>query len=255
VSFVATLKKKWGFSKTVATLPAGMRIYAIGDIHGRADLLEDLLTQISRDAANGTVDDMRLIFLGDYVDRGWESRAVLERLTTLSLPPLKTVFLMGNHEEAFLNFLADPQFLDNWRQYGGLETLHSYGLKDLTFRAETSYLQQVHAEFQNALPAAHLTFLKALPLSYEAGDYFFAHAGVRPGIPLAEQSPRDLCWIREEFLTSKVDFGKRIVHGHCPEEEPQVRENRIGIDTGAYITGRLTAVVLEGTDVRFLQTG
>lgn len=251
----SALKKRFGRAKTSAAIPAGTVAYAIGDIHGRDDLLEELLALVVTDAEARTADHCVLIFLGDYVDRGWQSREVLERLSRFSLEGFEAVFLKGNHEEALLSFLEDPQFLDSWRQYGGLETLHAYGLKDLNFRADDDYLYNVHAAFTEALPEHHRTFLRMLPSSYELGGYYFVHAGVRPGVPLDQQQEHDLRWIRDEFLESRMNFGKRVVHGHCPEEEPQIRSNRIGVDTGAYITGVLTAAVLEGSDVSFLQTG
>jgi len=237
-----------------AAIPEGTVVYAIGDVHGRDDLLEGLLNQIVLHAQTAAAERSILVFLGDYVDRGWQSREVLERLSSFSLDGFEAVFLKGNHEEALLSFLDDPHFLENWRQYGGLETLHAYGLKDLNFRADEGYLRDVHAAFTDALPKHHRSFLQGLPSRYELGGYLFVHAGVRPDVPLDEQNEHDLLWIRDEFLDSQANFGKRVVHGHCPEEEPQVRPNRIGVDTGAYITGVLTSVVLEGTNVAFLQT-
>ena len=254
MNLVSKLKARFDRSARQAAIPDGVIAYAIGDIHGRADLLEDLLSQITSHAGDTAAEQRVLIFLGDYVDRGWQSKEVLERLTSLKLDGFETVFLKGNHEEALLSFLADPQFLENWRQYGGLETLHAYGLKDLNFRADDDYLKQVHTSFVESVPLEHRRFLERLPSSYELGGYLFVHAGVRPGVPLDQQEERDLRWIRDEFLESRMNFGKRVVHGHCPEEEPQVRTNRIGVDTGAYITGVLTAAVLQGTEVSFLHT-
>jgi len=254
MNLVSKLKARFDRSARQAAIPDGVIAYAIGDIHGRADLLEDLLSQITSHAGDTAAEQRVLIFLGDYVDRGWQSKEVLERLTSLKLDGFETVFLKGNHEEALLSFLADPQFLENWRQYGGLETLHAYGLKDLNFRADDDYLKQVHTSFVESVPLEHRRFLERLPSSYELGGYLFVHAGVRPGVPLDQQEERDLRWIRDEFLESRMNFGKRVVHGHCPEEEPQVRANRIGVDTGAYITGVLTAAVLQGTEVSFLHT-
>jgi Calcineurin-like phosphoesterase len=254
IELLSKLKDRLTRSARLAAIPVGTIVYAIGDVHGRDDLLEDLLDQIVFHAQSTPAEHRVLVFLGDYVDRGWQSREVLERLASFNLDGFEAVFLKGNHEEALLSFLDDPHFLENWRQYGGLETLHAYGLKDLNFRADEDYLRNVHSEFVTALPAHHRAFLLGLPTKYELGGYLFVHAGVRPGVPLEMQQEHDLRWIRDEFLNSQQDFGKRIVHGHCPEEEPQVRPNRIGIDTGAYITGVLTAAVLTGTNVSFLQT-
>ncbi len=254
MKLVSKLRARFGHSSGQSKIPDGTIAYAIGDIHGRADLLEDLLSQIVSHSQGAPATRRVIVFLGDYVDRGWQSNAVLERLSNLRLDGFETVFLKGNHEEALLSFLNDPHFLDSWRQYGGLETLHAYGLKDLNFRADDDYLKEVHTSFVKTFPRNQMTFLEGLPSSYELGDYLFVHAGVRPGVSLDQQNERDLRWIRDEFLESRVDFGKRVVHGHCPEEEPQVRPNRIGVDTGAYITGVLTAVVLHSTSVSFLHT-
>lgn len=254
IELLSKLRDRLSRTARLTAIPTGTVVYAIGDVHGRDDLLEDLLNQIVSHAQTTLAEHRVLVFLGDYVDRGWQSREVLERLSSFNLDGFEAVFLKGNHEEALLSFLEDPHFLENWRQYGGLETLHAYGLKDLNFRPDEGYLRDVHAAFVGALPEHHRSFLRNLPSRYELGGYLFVHAGVRPGVPLDEQNEHDLRWIRDEFLDSQADFGKRVVHGHCPEEEPQVRPNRIGIDTGAYITGVLTAAVLEGSNVAFLQT-
>lgn len=254
IELFSKLKDRLSRSARLAAIPDDTIVYAIGDVHGRDELLEDLLNQIVSHAQSSSAEHPVLVFLGDYVDRGWQSREVLERLSRFDLEGFEAVFLKGNHEEALLSFLDDPHFLESWRQYGGLETLHAYGLKDLNFRADEGYLRDVHAAFCDALPTHHRSFLQGLPSRFELGGYLFVHAGVRPGVPLDEQNEHDLRWIRNEFLESQSDFGKRVVHGHCPEEEPQVRANRIGVDTGAYITGVLTAAVLQGTEVAFLQT-
>ncbi len=237
-----------------ASLPEGMRIYAVGDIHGRDDLLARLLDQIEADAKDRGSCHNVLIFLGDYVDRGLQSKDVLDRLTGARLPGFDYVFLRGNHEQAMLQFLDDAAFGKTWKYYGGLETLHSYGVTELTRTDDPAAFERARERFVEALPAAHLNFLKSLMLSAEFGGYFFAHAGVRPGVPLHRQIEEDLLWIREGFLDSDRAFGKIVVHGHTPREEAVVKANRIGVDTGAYMTGLLTAVVLEGTSHRFVQT-
>lgn len=234
-------------------VPAGLRVYAIGDIHGRLDLLEDLHAQIRRDLAVGAPLQAVLVYLGDYVDRGLHSKEVVNLLINGPLPAGRAIFLKGNHEEAFLDFLGDPGFGMVWRNFGGLETLHSYGVPEAARLATVDQFLLAHRSLQESLPAAHLTFLRSLRLNVSFGDYFFAHAGVRPGVPLDRQSDEDLLWIRDQFLDSAEDFGKIVVHGHTPEAEPVIRANRIGIDTGAYMTGVLTALVLEGTTRRFLQ--
>ncbi|MFZ5609814.1 MAG: metallophosphoesterase family protein [Pseudomonadota bacterium] len=233
-----------------AKVPPGLRIYAIGDIHGRDDLLARLLAMIAADAA-GWRGALAHVFIGDYVDRGGQSAAVLDRLIALSkAPSWQPCFLMGNHEQAMLDFLADAPEAMAWLDYGGRETLASYGVE----MPEGWGLAALRQALRAALPPAHLRFLKNLVYSHQAGDYFFCHAGVRPGIALAAQDLDDLLWIREPFLSSGADHGKVVVHGHTIADQPVVRANRIGIDTGAYMSGRLTAVVLEGTRQRFLST-
>lgn len=233
-------------------VPPDHRVYAIGDIHGRRDLLEELLDKIRKDC-EATQQTVVTVFLGDYVDRGPDSKGVIDRL--LNLPaPFEGKFLRGNHDQALLDFLVDPGTYENWCDFGADETLVSYAVpppRDYSLAT----LRRARDWLAEALPAEHLDFFRASPLSWEIGDYFFAHAGVRPGTALNEQKEDDLLWIREEFLTSLQDFGKVVVHGHTPTESPVKKANRIGIDTGAYLTGRLTAVVLDGQNQRFLQTG
>lgn len=241
--------------------PGGMRLYAIGDVHGRDDLLENLLRRIARDAASAR-DGLRnvLIFLGDYVDRGLQSKQVLDRLTSGllggdALAGFETIFLKGNHEAAMLEFLRDAKFGRTWKYYGGLETLHSYGVAELTLSDDPRDFERARDHFEAVLPGPHRHFLQTLSVSAELGGYFFVHAGVRPGVALSRQLEEDMLWIRDEFLESRASFGKVIVHGHTPREEATFRMNRIGIDTGAYMTGVLTALVLEGTSQRLIQTG
>ncbi|MGX1198702.1 serine/threonine protein phosphatase 1 [Parvibaculum sp. MBR-TMA-1.3b-4.2] len=239
---------------TPPSAPEGMRIYAIGDIHGRADLLEGLLARIEKDARDFSGRKV-IVFLGDYVDRGMDSRAVLDRLVAGPPTAFEAVYLKGNHEEAMLQFLADAEFGRTWKYYGGLETLHSYGVRDLMRHDSADEFEQAREKLEAELPEAHKKFLQRLETSAEFGDYFFAHAGVRPGVPLSKQIDEDLLWIREDFLLSESSFGKVVVHGHTPEEKAVFRNNRIGVDTGAYMTGVLTALVLEGRSQRLLQTG
>ena len=243
-------------AKKPPVTPEGMRIYAVGDVHGRADLLDALLQRMVADARAGARDQRRIVtFLGDYVDRGLQSCDVLDRLTKGLPDGFEYVFLKGNHEAAMLEFLRDANFGRTWKYYGGLETLHSYGVKDLTLSDDPKDFERARDHFERVLPESHKRFLESLLPSFEAGDYFFAHAGVRPGVALSRQIEEDLLWIRDEFLDSRASFGKVVVHGHTPREDPVFRANRIGIDTGAYMTGVLTALVLDGTERRLLQTG
>ena len=235
-------------------LPDGLRVYAVGDIHGRADLLRALLEKIASDARDAPAKKERLVYLGDYIDRGHESRQVIDVLLEGPPPGFEAIYLKGNHEETLLNFLQAPDFGYEWQHYGGLETLASYGVTGLGARLTSEDFNQARDQFEEALPESHFAFFQALELSACFGDYFFAHAGVRPGVSLENQLSEDLLWIRAEFTRWRGSFGKVVVHGHSVTEEPELEPNRIGIDTGAYLTHRLTSVVLEGAEQRFLQT-
>jgi serine/threonine protein phosphatase 1 len=226
------------------------RVYAIGDIHGRADLLDRMIEAIARDLAQRPTQTALTVTVGDYVDRGPDSRGVIERLTRNPFPsPL--VALRGNHESIFEEFLRDPSIADYWRRLGGLETLHSYGVDVAPLMRGRGH-EEAAAALRAALPQSHVTFLASLRLTHSVGRYFLCHAGVRPGVPLARQREEDLLWIREEFLDSRADFGKVVVHGHTPCEAPELRPNRINVDTGAFMSGQLTCAVLEDEGVRFL---
>lgn len=226
------------------------RIYAIGDIHGRLDLLERAIEAIHRD-----IDDRGpaalTVTLGDYIDRGPDSSGVIERLAANPFPT-HYVALKGNHEDLLEKFLIEPDVAGHWRHLGCIETLHSYRVPVADLMRGRHYDAAAKA-LAEALPPAHRTFLDNLRTSHAAGRYFFCHAGVRPGIPLAQQSDDDLMWIRDEFLSSTQDFGSMVVHGHTPVAEPEVRVNRINIDTGAFATGRLTCIALDGNGHRFLK--
>lgn len=230
--------------------PEPSRVYAIGDIHGRLDLLDRMVAEVAGDLARHPAPDAITVTLGDYVDRGPDSRGVIECLARNPFPT-PFVALRGNHEVVLEEFLRDPAIADDWRRLGGLETLHSYGVDVAPLMRGRGYEDAAEA-LRRALPQAHVAFLASLKLTLSAGRYFFCHAGVRPGIPLAQQREEDLLWIRDEFLDSAADFGKVIVHGHTPVAEPELRPNRIGIDTGAFISGRLTCAVLEENAVRLL---
>jgi serine/threonine protein phosphatase 1 len=226
------------------------RLYVIGDIHGRLDLLDQVINAVHRDVEEHGSEALT-VTLGDYIDRGPASRGVLDRLISNPFPtPL--IALKGNHEALIESFLATPAIGRHWRTQGGAETLHSYGVQVGMLRAE-NYAEAAD-RLRTALPLEHLNFLQSLKMSLSRGKYFLCHAGVRPGVPLEEQTEDDLLWIRDEFLNSKMDFGKIIVHGHTPTPKPEVLPNRINIDTGAFATGRLTCAVLEGDCHRFLPT-
>lgn len=228
-------------------VPEGIRIYAIGDVHGRADLLTSLLLQIEVDTILYPIARPIVVFLGDYIDRGPDSKKVLDLLATRSSPP-EMVFLKGNHESFLLKFLENSALLDEWRQYGGLETLVSYGLKPPINPTPFERTRLAHA-FASVLPGTHRKFLQALKLSFICGDFLFVHAGLRPLIPIQQQKEDDLLWIRDDFLLWDKEFDKIIVHGHTPVLEPDIRFNRINIDTGAFATGRLTCMMIEGTEI------
>lgn len=228
--------------------PAGTRLYAIGDIHGEAALLELLLERIEADAAEHPADRRVLIYLGDYVDRGPASCEVLDRLVAGPPEGFEQVCLMGNHEEMMLGFLTgDPGLGGLWLDYGGDETCRSYGL-------DPNERPAVLAEALRArLPESHRALLWRLALSHREEGYFFAHAGIRPGVPLARQQRADLIWIRGPFHRSEADHGGVVVHGHSPVTEPENLHNRINVDTGAVYGNTLTAVVLAGRERSFLQ--
>jgi serine/threonine protein phosphatase 1 len=224
-------------------LPDGIRIYAVGDVHGRSDLLDRVFSHIDRDLEKNPTPRAIEVFLGDYIDRGPDSLGVLDRLVERSRLR-EVVFLKGNHEPYVIEFLQNPQVLEPWKQFGGYETLMSYGLKPST-KMDSSRQGQLAREFDEILPEAHRQFLRSLRSSFSCGDFFFAHAGIKPGVPLNAQEEQDLISIREDFLHCEEDYGKIIIQGHTPVREPDVRANRINIDTVAFATGRLTCLMLE----------
>jgi len=238
-------------AKTHASTPEGVRIYAIGDIHGRLDLLEQLQAKIEADAKDAGHLKIIQIFLGDYVDRGPDSKGVVDFMIKSIPSGWHRVCLKGNHETMVLKFLDDATFLEKWCRRGGLETLHSYGA-GLIKNPGDGDAKKIQKKFAKKLTKAQRKFFANLKLSVEFGDYFFAHAGVRPDVALDAQTEDDLVWIRKEFITSNKDFGKVIVHGHTPIEQPEILPNRINLDTGAWMSGQLTCLVLEGDTRRFL---
>ena len=239
------------------TVPVGQAVYAIGDVHGRLDLLEDLVAHIREDVAQHPSDSARsLIFLGDYVDRGPESRGVVDAVMSDLLPGFTTVQLMGNHEEAMLSFLDGESDGLDWLSFGGLETLLSYGVPLRSLPNSGEAVKALQAALIEAVPERHVAFFRNCLLHYSVGDYVFVHAGVRPGITLEKQTQTDLLWIRDDFLRVRAPLpGRVVVHGHTICDLPQNRSQRINIDTGAFVSGRLTCLVLRGNERRFLSTG
>lgn len=232
-----------------ASTPPDTRIYAIGDIHGRADLLIETIERIDSDLERRPIGHSVEVYLGDYVDRGPDAKAVID-LLSVRLVNNRAVCLRGNHEDLMEKFLRDSKHIEAWSQLGGLETLASYGVVRDRNRSETG--RDLHHKFCQMFPRTHLLFLQCLKPWLACGDLLFVHAGIRPGIPFERQRLDDLLWIRGEFLDSELDHGKLIVHGHTPVPHPDIRANRINIDTGAVWTGTLTCIAIEGTSIMFL---
>ncbi len=238
-----------------ARIPPGIRIYAIGDIHGRLDLLHALLGMILAREAESPSQHPALIFLGDYVDRGPDSRGVIDFLLNELPDEFQKIFLRGNHEAMLLGALENPDIFDVWATNGGIASAQSYGVNVAVAKSYSAeQTASILGQLEQLIPQSHYEFLRALQLWAKVGDYFFVHAGVRPGIPLREQFESDCLFIRDEFLRHEGRFEKIIVHGHTPVRTPDIRQNRIGIDTGAVFTGRLTALCLEGRTKKFLMT-
>lgn len=234
----------------MARIPDNTRIYAIGDIHGRADLLANLLGQIEADDKARTPAATRLVFLGDYIDRGPDSHGVIELLLEGLPAGMNADFLMGNHERMLLDALAEDWQMPVWLSNGGGTAVQSF----TRAARERGGFVGPWSDVSSILPPTHHAFLGQLKLLAEYGDYAFVHAGIRPGIDLHTQDPHDLVWMREPFLSYGGSFGKVIVHGHTPMDAPEFKHNRIGIDTGAVFTGHLTALVLEGSTRSILST-
>jgi len=232
----------------------GARAYAIGDIHGRLDLLNELLAKIEAEVASRPQRRTWAVFLGDLIDRGPESAGVIERLRTWRPAHVRPVFLAGNHEEVFLSILAgNAAILPNWLKFGGAECAASYGVDpDLLRRVED---EEAISLLRAKVPRAHREFLESFADTFAFGDYLFVHAGIRPGVAIEEQDPADLRWIRDHFLNDAQDHGCVVVHGHTISRGVDERSNRIGIDTGAYRSGVLTALAIEDAERRYLATG
>lgn len=241
-----SLRKLFGApdSAPAAAVPAGQRVYAVGDIHGRLDLLEALAAAIERDDAARGRADTTVILLGDLIDRGPDSAGVI-RFAREWQARRNVRILAGNHEEMFLDSLEDSDVLRHFLRYGGKETLLSYPVDRNRYAAAD--LDEARAMMREAIPPADIDFVRGFEDAIALGDYLFVHAGINPHAPLDQQRPRDLRWIREPFLSHDEELGAVVVHGHTIFEAPDVRRNRIGIDTGAWTTGRLTALGLEAT--------
>lgn len=241
-----------------ARVPNGVRIYAVGDLHGRHDLLTRLFEKIELDAATAPEPQKELIFLGDYLDRGLYVRQTLDWLIGFPARPegkkYRLTCLCGNHEALLLSFLRNPELGQAWLENGANETFLSFGIKLSSLHPRPETFQNLSEQLHGKLHGAYLDFLSKRPLARTVGDYFFAHAGIDPDKPLARQKPADLLWIRDKFTQSAKLYDKVIVHGHTVSPQPEQRPNRIGIDTGAYATGRLTCLVLAGKQRKFLQT-
>lgn len=256
MEIVSTAAGGWDPSR-LPRVPAGRRVFAVGDVHGRLDLLDRLLGRVAMDMAAAPGPRPVLVFLGDYVDRGPHSREVVERL--MAGPPAhgplagaEWICLKGNHEEYMVRFLSEAQVGPAWLHYGGAATVASYaGPLERGDETDVAAMQML---LDRHLPPAHLRFLSRLELIHQEGDYCFVHAGLRPGVPLDAQDPHDMMWIRDDFLFDPTPLERMVVHGHSISPIPEIRPNRIGIDTGAYASGILTALVLEGTEKRFLTT-
>jgi serine/threonine protein phosphatase 1 len=238
-------------ARLAPAIPPGERVYAIGDIHGRNDLFKALIAAIEANDAESTPAHSTVILLGDLVDRGPDSAGVIAAARACS-QQRRVRYLIGNHEELFLAALEDADALRGFLRIGGRETVLSYPVDAAAFaRAD---LDAAFELIRRAVPPGDVEFLGRGEDAIVIGDYLFVHAGIRPGVAVAEQNPSDLRWIRGEFTNSQEEHPQCVVHGHTISEEIEIRHNRIGIDTGAFYTGRLTALRLEGTDRTFLQT-
>jgi serine/threonine protein phosphatase 1 len=257
------LKLRWkdfrplpGDTAPAAATPPGTVIYAIGDIHGRHDLLALIHAGIAADAGQRPARRRVVIYLGDYVSRGTDSRRVVEGIRNLGLKDCEVVTLKGNHEDLLLRYLdGELEAGKHWLDFGGLDTLADYGVMAADRHArDDETVEFLRQRFIEAMPADHLDFFRTLKVSHSEGGYFFVHGGIRPGVAFEDQDDYDQMWIREPFLESDAEHGAVVVHGHSIAVNPEVKRNRIGIDTGAYESGVLTCLVLDGLERAFLQT-
>jgi serine/threonine protein phosphatase 1 len=231
----------------------GQRAYVVGDIHGRLDLLDRLLDKIHGDLRERPAAKSVLVFVGDLIDRGPSSAQVVERLRTYRHSGVRPVFILGNHEEVLLRILGgDAELITKWRWFGGTQCLESYGVN--VARLGNLDREAQLAEVRRAIPPSHVEFLESFVDSCRFGDYLFVHAGIRPGVELGAQLQSDMRWIREPFLLDDSDHGFIVVHGHTISEEIEERPNRIGIDTGAFRSGILTALAIEDVERWYVDT-
>ena len=240
-------------AKAATRLPSNHRVYAIGDVHGHLGALLRLEAVIDHDLRARPVDHVTTIYLGDYIDRGPDSRGVIDHLARKADTSGDIQFLKGNHDATLQAFLENPAIMADWRRFGGLETLCSYGV-DVRMLMRGVGAEEARAALIQRMPPSHVAFLDNLQSFIVMGGYCFVHAGLKPGVALDQQTDEARLWIRDEFLNYRGSFGTIVVHGHTPVEAPDVRPNRIAVDTGVYLTGRLTAAVVEGNDVRFLSS-
>ena len=240
--------------ETPPAVPKGHRLYAVGDVHGHDDLLAELLGKIEDDIASRAGAKVTLIFLGDLIDRGPKSAQVVERLRTYHPLGVRVEFLSGNHEEVLLRILnGEGDLLGDWLRFGGVQCVRSYGLSSSALAKMP--VDKAIDKLRSAIPKEHQAFLASFGDTFRAGDYLFVHAGIRPGVPLGEQAQSDLRWIRGPFLDHPGRHEAMVVHGHTIRMEVEEGPGRIGIDTGAYVHGVLTAIGLEGDQRWYLQAG
>ena len=246
----------FGLSRSRSDAPRGpksQRAYVVGDVHGRLDLLEQLLDQIHRDLEVRRAGKALIVFLGDLIDRGPNSAQVVERLRTYEHAGLRPIFLLGNHEEVLLRLVGgETALIPGWLRFGGAQCLESYGADPQAIAAAPD--DAALAAIRQAIPASHIAFLRSFADTCRFGDYLLVHAGIRPGVALDQQRQSDLRWIREPFLLDDSDHGFVVVHGHTISNGTDERANRIGIDTGAYRTGTLTALAIEDDRRWYLDT-
>ncbi|TMV05888.1 metallophosphoesterase [Brucella haematophila] len=231
--------------------PQNIRLYAIGDVHGRFDLLQDMHGLIRADLDHRPVHDWRIIHLGDYIDRGPQSKEVLDFLIDAARHDPRILSLLGNHDEGFLNYLATGDTAGIFALHGGVETGLSYGV-ELDF-SDTDKARRSHEALVKAVPQAHIDCIRAMPRWLSFGDFFFCHAGVDPALPLEEQDPDDLIWIRTLFLKWTDPLAKVIIHGHTPQGAVDVQPNRVNLDTYAWKSGLLSAIAIDGVEKRFIE--